>query len=455
MKALVFRVLCIFLVSGHLQVQAALEVQDIVTPQGVKVWLAPCSGPVVSLRVVFRGAGACCDPEGKAGRACVFADMCLEGAGDLDSAQLAGRLEDLSSRVSLEAGRDHMVLHVLALRRHLDATCRLVREILFRPRLQAASLEKVRRKHLADLAFLQGDPGWMLQKAALRSAVGYTNKKGPLHAYARFPTEQTLNALTLDDMKDVFRFRGLDTMDVTVAGNLTRPEVVRLVQDMFAGMAPHADKAFTEDVALPVEGSVLVLDKDIPQSMIAFFQPGVAARHPDYHAAVVLDGVLGGGAILSSRLAREVREKGGYAYSVGTSLLEDAHMVRWAGRAGSSGETALKAVQTIRKVWSQIAENGVTVQELEAIRDYLAGSWPLGFTTSEDITERLAWLRLQGRSVDDVNAYPAAIRKITPDHVRRVARESLDPRRLCFVIVGRPAPLQGITVQAMSPSVLD
>jgi zinc protease len=60
---------------------------------------------------------------------------------------------------------------------------------------------------------------------------------------------------------------------------------------------------------------------DVPQTVILFGGPGIARNDPDFMAAYVVNHILGGGTLSTSRLYKEVREKRGLVYSVSESLI--------------------------------------------------------------------------------------------------------------------------------------
>src|SRR5690606_17795704 len=61
---------------------------------------------------------------------------------------------------------------------------------------------------------------------------------------------------------------------------------------------------------------------DLPQTSLRLAYPGIDRKDPQFFAAYLMNEVLGGGTF-SSRLFKEVREKRGLAYGVGSSLVNN------------------------------------------------------------------------------------------------------------------------------------
>src|SRR5262249_59032751 len=74
---------------------------------GIPVWVVERRElPIVTVRLVVRGAGSTSDAPGKAGLAGYAADLLHEGAGGLGAVELAARLERLGTTLKTWAEED-------------------------------------------------------------------------------------------------------------------------------------------------------------------------------------------------------------------------------------------------------------------------------------------------------------------------------------------------------------
>jgi zinc protease len=184
-------------------------------------------------------------------------------------------------------------------------------------------------------------------------------------------------------------------------------------------------------------GSRVVVDLDVPQSVIRFGLDGVTWRDPDFTAAYVLNHVLGGGAF-TSRLFQEVREKRGLAYSVGTSLVSyRAGAMTW-GFTATKNERVAEALDVIAAEMVRLKEEGPTDDELQKAKDYLTGSYALGFDTSTKIAHTLAQIAFEGLGIDYISRRNALVTDVTQADIRRAAEHTLGDGRMLVVIAGRP-----------------
>ena len=184
-------------------------------------------------------------------------------------------------------------------------------------------------------------------------------------------------------------------------------------------------------------GSRHVVDLDVPQSVIRFGTVGVSWTDPDFIPAYVLNHILGGGAF-TSRLFTEVREKRGLAYSVGTSVVSyRAAAMTW-GYTATKNERVAECLQVIEGEMARLRDEGPSDEELRKAKDYLAGSYALGFDTSTKIAHQLTQIAFEGLGID----YPARrndlIAAVTADDIRRAAERVIGDGRLLVAIAGRP-----------------
>ena len=64
---------------------------------------------------------------------------------------------------------------------------------------------------------------------------------------------------------------------------------------MFGALPPEPAAGEVPDTALPPNGKLLVVKRQIPQSVVVFGEAGIKRADPDYYAATVMNYILGGG----------------------------------------------------------------------------------------------------------------------------------------------------------------
>jgi zinc protease len=153
----------------------------------------------------------------------------------------------------------------------------------------------------------------------------------------------------------------------------------------------------------------------------------VEARHPDTHALAVLGNILGGG--LTSRLYQSLVESNlALSVTVVPWQLRDPGLFSVFAPARPGVEPATLE-STIRQEITRLAHEGVTEAETEKARTQLEAE----IIFDRDSTDQIAASLSEAIAVADWQWYadhPAAIRRVTREDVRRVARTYLQDDQL-------------------------
>lgn len=423
----------------------AVEVQRVRSPGGIEAWLVQDrSNPIISVSLAFRG-GAALDPQGKEGLATMVAGLIDEGAGDLDSQAFQGRLEELSISLHFSAGMDSFTGEMQSLTENRDTAFDLLRLALTEPRFDDEPVARIRGQLLAGLARQAEDPDTIAGRVLNKLLY-------PQHPYGR-PSGGTLEsiaAMPVDDMRRFVTDRfGRDALVIGVVGDISAAELAPLLDRTFQALPAKAAPFEVPRVDPKASGDLVVIEKDMPQSVVVFGQNGIARDDPDFYTAYTVNYILGGGGF-ASRLYSEVREKRGLAYSVYSSLLPLDRSAMVVGGVGTQNSRVGESLDLIRQEWRRIAEAGPTETELRDAKTYLTGSFPLRFSSSSRIAGMLAGMQIENLGIDYLDRRNSLIEAVTIEDARRVARRLFDASALTVVVVGRP---DGVTPTRPAPEV--
>jgi zinc protease len=412
------------------------QVLPVVSPGGVEAWHVESEVvPLIALAFTFEG-GAAQDPADKPGVAHMMARLLDEGAGPYSSDAFQERLAAHAIELSFNAGPDALGGSLKTLVRHADEAFELLRLALAEPRFDDDAIERVRAQTIAGLRYQANDPGTMASKRFFAEAF-------PGHPYGR-PTAGTIEsveAITRDDLVALHRAvvaRG--RVKIAVVGAIGAELLSGYLDGVFATLPETEPLAPILPTELAGRGSRVVVDLDVPQSVIRFGTGGVSWRDPDFIPAYVLNHILGGGAF-TSRLFQEVREKRGLAYSVGTSLVSyRAAAMTW-GYTATKNERVAECIDVIESEMTRLKNEGPDNEELQKAKDYLTGSYALGFDTSTKIAHQLAQIAFEGLGIDYIGRRNALVSAVTQDDIRRAAERTLDHGDMLVVVAGRPTGL--------------
>jgi len=219
---------------------------------------------------------------------------------------------------------------------------------------------------------------------------------------------------------------------VAAAGAVDHDEVVAGVVRRAAGVEGGEAPVRRPPVAPPVP--LDVLHRRTEQAHVAVGLRGVPARDDDRWALAVLHQVLGGG--MSSRLFQDIREERGLAYSVYSHPSSYADAGCLTVYAGTAPRHAHEVLGLIGAALDRLVAHGVTDEELDVARGYLAGSTLLGLEDPGACAGRIGrGLLVHGR-VTTVDELVGRYRAVGHDDVRRVIRRVVAEGSRSVAVVG-------------------
>jgi zinc protease len=315
---------------------------------------------------------------------------------------------------------------------HREKAFDLLRLALTAPRFDDAAIERTRSQMLAQLRRESTDPGSLAAKA-------WWSKAFPNHPYGRPSngSNESVAALNQADLKTYARrVMARDKLKIAIVGDIDAASARTMLDKVFGALPARAELLPVVTVAPADLGQKSTVSFDTPQSIVSFGGVGLPRKHPDYMTAHVVNHILGGGSF-TSRLYQEIREKRGLAYGVSTYLYPMQYSALFMGWTQVRAEKADESVTVMQHEIRQMAERGPTEEELAKAKDYLKGSYALGFDTSSKIAAQLVSIQTQELGIDYIAARDKLIDAITVADAQRVAKSLLEGG-LLFTVVGKP-----------------
>lgn len=415
-----------------LPARAEIEIVPVTSPGGIAAWLyEDHSIPMLTIEASFLGGGAL-DADERSGATYMMAALLHEGAGDLDAPAFATAQEELAAQFGFWASDDAVSVSATMLDGARDATVELLRLALVAPRFDPEAVERVRAQALASIRMGMTDPGTLAGQAFYARAF-------PNHPYGRplQGTLQTVAAIGADDLRAAHTAAlARDRLKVAVVGAIGPEELGPLLDRLF-GDLPDTGPPLPAAAVPVASGGTIVIDVDVPQSVIFFGGPGLRHGDPDFVPAMVMDHILGG-ATFDSRLMGELRERRGLTYGVDTYIATGILGGLYIGSFSSSNEHVGEALGVVRKEWARMAAEPVDDAELLAAKRYLTGEYPLRFEGNQRIAAQLLGIQVAGYGLEFVNLRNRLVEAVTAEDVARVAQRLLRPEALGTVVAGRP-----------------
>lgn len=419
-------------------VRAAVDIQEVTSRGGFEAWLVEeHSIPFTALEIRFKG-GASLDPEGKRGVINLMTALIEEGAGDLDARAFSEARDSLAASFSFDVHDDALTVSARFLTENRDEAIALLREALVNPRFDEDAVERVRAQVLSNIRSDATEPNSIAGRTFNALAYG-DHPYGTSHN----GTLESVAALTRDDIVAAHKaVLARDRVFVGASGDISATELGEFM-DFLLGDLPETGAPMPDEAELGLTGGVTLVPFETPQSVAIFGHAGIDRDDPDFFPAFVANEIFGGSG-RQSRLSEEVREKRGLTYGVGTYLANSDYSDMLIGQFASANDRMGTAIDVVRAEWSRIAESGVTESELEEIKTYLTGAYPLRFDGNGPIARIMVGMQMEGLTPDYIVTRNDKINAVTLADVERVSRRLFQPDALRFVVVGQPDGVENL-----------
>jgi zinc protease len=111
------------------------------------------------------------------------------------------------------------------------------------------------------------------------------------------------------------------------------------------------------------------------------------------------------------------------------------------GFTATKNERVAECLGVIEAEMARLRDEGPTDEELRKAKDYLTGSYALGFDTSTKIAHQLAQIAFEGLGLDYISRRNGLVEAVTQDDIRRAAARTIGDGELLVVVAGRPTGL--------------
>ena len=219
---------------------------------------------------------------------------------------------------------------------------------------------------------------------------------------------------------------------VSAAGSLEHERIVELASAHLA--APHGEPA-APDTSDPDGGPRLIFyPKETEQYHICFGAPGIPRDDERRWTLAVLDTIFGGST--SSRLFREIREKRGLAYSVGSYSENYIERGMVGMYVGTRAENVSEACEIIGRELELFRADGVAEEELARAKEHVKGRTVLGLESTPGRMSRNARAALFQMPFLSIDEIIAKVDAISAEDVVELARTLYAPERLSAACIG-------------------
>jgi predicted Zn-dependent peptidase len=353
--------------------------------------------------------------------------LLFKGTARYSAIEISELLDGLGASVNAATGKETTHLHARFLDEHTEAVFDLLAEMLLAPTYP--EIDSEREVVLEEIAMYEDEPQDRVHDVLADAVFG----EHPLGRRVLGEAE-VIASIPVPDIETyrAARYTGPHVV-VGAAGHLDHERIVALAERLVEAPPGGADRGERE----PAEGVARLrfYPKDTEQYHICFGAPGIVREDERRYALAVLDSIFGGST--SSRLFREIREKRGLAYSVGSYNEQYTDSGLAATYVGTREDNVAEACEVIGGELERLRSEPVSAEELARAKENVKGRLVLSSESTAARMSRISRATLFGLPIESLDAMLAKVDAVAVEELSELAGELYAPERLSAACVGR------------------
>ena len=355
---------------------------------------------------------------GEAGMAHFVEHMLFKGTHRRRAHQIAARMESVGGELNAYTSKEETFYYATFLGAYFPRAVELLADMLFHSECSPAMIEREREVILDEINSYRDDPAELIWD-------DFENMLYAGHDLGHYilGEPETLNRFTRDQVLGFMERQYQPSQMVFFSSGRTPfHKVMRQLERHFS-VASSRDDAKVRRA--PVEFARAVkqqMEKNTAQSHVMIGLPVFSMHHPQRHALLLLNNMLGGGS-LNSRLNASLREKHGLVYHVesNVTLYSDTGLfvVYFAG----DPQQRERCIRLVRKEINRLLEKELTPFQLNLAKRQWKGQLGIAAEQNENYTLAMAKRYLHtGRYISLKDMFDR-IDAITTEELHVTARE--------------------------------
>lgn len=262
---------------------------------------------------------------------------------------------------------------------------------------------------------------------------------GAEHPYGEFVTKETINNITLADVKTNYNtYYKPNNAYLVVQGDINPKEIKKLVTNLFSdwetGTLPSPEIPEPKNVET-TEINFINMDNAVQSEIAIINNINLKLGDKDYYAALLANRILGGGG--TARLYSNLREDKGYTYGSYSRLRQSRYAATFRATASVRNMVTDSSVVEMMKEINRIRYDKITEAELKNAKAQYVGSFVINVQKPATVAGYALNRELYNLPDDFYENYLKNINAVTIDEVQNAAIKYFKGNKARIVITGK------------------
>lgn len=368
--------------------------------------------------------------ESKNGAAFICAKMLTEGTTSKTGTVIQEQLALYGAFIEVQSSIHLFTVTLFCLRKHINNLLPIIEDILLNANFPAEAFNKQIKIHRQS--FLVN-----LEKTSFVASNTFReNLFGKTHPYGKIQSLESIDELQLEDIKNHYNKTILNTFCRLTATGAVDDELISKLQIIWGTKATQKNTYNFEYNSLNANTSKLYIPKEnCVQSSLRIGKPMPNIHHPDATLISITNEILGG--YFGSRLMQNIREDKGYTYGIHSSIVTMKNYSYLVIGTDTKAEFTNETIAEIHNELNKLIQEPVGVDELEAVRNYMLGTFVNDIQNIFAIADKHKTLITHNLPYSYFQKVFDKIKTVTSEEIQNCASIYFKPNDLLEVVVGK------------------
>ena len=353
--------------------------------------------------------------------------MLLEGTRTMKSEEIDDFFDHYASEVDVISSFEQSGMSLLTTKKHYENVLPVFRSLFTEAVFPEKQLAKRKSQKELSISIQKTENGARANQLYRKGLFG-TN-----HPYGYIAEEEDVNNLSRQDLVDFYASSFMVNPEIFVTGNLNEEELGQ-IESLFGNIPTKQVADILPDYEIFPEKRISEIKEKSVQTTIRMGKHLISKNHPDYHALVLFNTILGG--YFGSRLIKNIREDKGHTYGIHSSIGSLRLSDYWIVMADVQKGFADQVIEEVYKEIELLQKELVGEDELETVRNYMIGHFLSNFSSPFDLINRFKNIHQAGMEYSFYQDQLDYIRTFKAEDIMYIANTYFGRDSIMEVVVG-------------------
>jgi predicted Zn-dependent peptidase len=343
---------------------------------------------------------------------------------------ISRELDSLGAQYNAFTSQEYTGYYAKVSKEKIDTALDIVSDIYLHPLFDEKEIEKEKGVIVEEIRMYQDSPHRHVNDLFMNLVYGDQPAGWNIAG-----NEDTVKSFKREDfVKYLSEHYVAEATTVVISGTFDEKDVIEKVEKAFSNISTekkHTKLAVKEEQNKP---QTLLKFKETEQAHLILGVRSFDAKDEHDPVLSVLATLLGGG--MSSRLFQKLREEMGVGYYIRAN--HDAYTDHGIFSISTGIDTTRidEVIKVLLNECKKIVNEEISEQELNKVKDYIAGSFVLGLETSDSRAEYCAINQILKGKIDSPQQEIEKIKRVTVNDIKEIAKKIFVDEKLNLAIIG-------------------